>query len=93
MVSKEEIMHLGWLARLELSDEELSKYEPQIDRIIQHFDILDGLPLDILEPTYQTKSVRSLRIDQAKDFGGNVLPKSRNRKDGYLKGPKSDVKP
>ena len=93
MISKEEIKHLGWLARLELSDEELSKYVPQIDRIIQHFDILDGLELDILEPTYLTKSVRSLRIDQAKDFGESVLPKSRNRKDGYLKGPKSDVKP
>ena len=93
MISKEEIKHLGWLARLELSDEELSKYEHQIARIIQHFDILDGLPLDFLEPTYLTKSVCSLRIDQAKDFGENVLPKSRNRKDGYLKGPKSDVKP
>jgi len=93
MVSKDEIKHLGWLARLDLSEEELSKYESQIDRIIQHFDILDGLELDILEPTYLTKSVRSLRIDQAKHFGESVLPKSRNRKDGYLKGPKSDVKP
>ena len=56
MISKEEIKHLGWLARLELSDEELSKYEPQIDRIIQHFDILDGLPLDILG-TYLSNEV------------------------------------
>ena len=87
MVSKDEIKHLGWLARLDLSEEELLKYESQIDRIIQHFDILD-----ILEPTYFTKSVRNLRLDQAKDFGENVLPKTRNRKDGYLKGPKSDVK-
>jgi aspartyl-tRNA(Asn)/glutamyl-tRNA(Gln) amidotransferase subunit C len=92
MVSKDEIKHLGWLARLDLSEEELLKYESQIDRIIQHFDILDGLTLDILEPTYFTKSVRNLRLDQAKDFGENVLPKTRNRKDGYLKGPKSDVK-
>jgi aspartyl-tRNA(Asn)/glutamyl-tRNA(Gln) amidotransferase subunit C len=92
MVSKDELKHLGWLARLDLSEEELSKYETQIDQIIQHFDILDGLALDILEPTYLTKSVRNLRIDQAKDFGENVLPKARNRKNGYLKGPKSDVK-
>ncbi len=92
MVSKDEIKHLGWLARLDLSEEELLKYESQIDRIIQHFDILDGLTLDSLEPTYFAKSVRNLRIDQAKDFGGNVLPKTRNRKDGYLKGPRSDVK-
>jgi aspartyl-tRNA(Asn)/glutamyl-tRNA(Gln) amidotransferase subunit C len=92
MVSKDEIRHLGWLARLDLSEEELSKYESQIDRIIQHFDILDSLELDIMEPTYLTKSVRNLRLDKAKDFGENVLPKTKNRKDGYLKGPKSDVK-
>jgi aspartyl-tRNA(Asn)/glutamyl-tRNA(Gln) amidotransferase subunit C len=92
MVSKDEIKHLGWLARLDLSEEELLKYESQIDRIIQQFDILDRLTLDTLEPTHQTKSVRNLRIDEAKNFGENVLPKTRHRKDGYLKGPKSDVK-
>lgn len=92
MVSKDEIRHLGWLARLDLSEEELSKYETQIDQIIQYFDVLDGLDLDIMEPTYLAKSVRSLRLDQAKDFCGNVLPKERSRKNGYLKGPKSDVK-
>ena len=92
MVSKDELKHLGWLARLDLSEEELLKYESQIDRIIQQFDILDRLTLDTLEPTHQTKSVRNLRIDEAKNFGENVLPKTRNRKDGYLKGPKSDVK-
>jgi aspartyl-tRNA(Asn)/glutamyl-tRNA(Gln) amidotransferase subunit C len=92
MVSKEEIKHLGWLARLDLSEEELLKYESQIDRIIQHFDILESVTLDVLEPVHQSKSVRNLRIDEAKNFGENVLPKTRNRKDGYLKGPKSDVK-
>lgn len=92
MVSKEEIKHLGWLARLDLSEEELTKYESQIDRIIHHFDILDGLALDIVEPALLTKSVRKLRIDQSKDFREKVLPQTRNRKDGYLKGPKSDVK-
>ena len=92
MVSKDELKHLGWLARLDLSEEELLKYESQIDRIIQQFDILDRLTLDTLEPTHQTKLVRNLRIDEAKNFGENVLPKTRNRKDGYLKGPKSDVK-
>jgi aspartyl-tRNA(Asn)/glutamyl-tRNA(Gln) amidotransferase subunit C len=92
MVTKDEIKHLGWLARLDLSEEELLKYEIQIDRIIKHFEILDGLTLDVLEPTYFTKSVRTLRKDQAQDFGESVLPNTRNRKDGYLKGPKSDVK-
>jgi aspartyl-tRNA(Asn)/glutamyl-tRNA(Gln) amidotransferase subunit C len=92
MVSKDEIRHLGWLARLDLSDEELSKYESQIDRIIQQFDILDNLTLDILEPTFITKSVRDLRIDQPRDYDENIIPRTRKRKDGYLKGPKSDVK-
>ncbi|HZD35993.1 MAG TPA: Asp-tRNA(Asn)/Glu-tRNA(Gln) amidotransferase subunit GatC [Nitrososphaeraceae archaeon] len=92
MVSKDDIRHLGWLARLDLSDEELSKYESQVDRIIQHFDVLDSLTLDVLEPTYLTKSVRNLRMDEPKDYNKNVLPRTRKQKDGYLKGPKGDVK-
>lgn len=92
MVSKDDIRHLGWLARLDLSDEELSKYESQIDRIIQHFDVLDSLTLDMLEPTYFMKSVRNLRLDQPKDYDANVLPRTRKRQDGFLKGPKGDVK-
>jgi aspartyl/glutamyl-tRNA(Asn/Gln) amidotransferase C subunit len=92
MVSKEDIKYLGWLARLDLSEEELTRYESQIDRIIHHFDILDGLALDIVEPDLPTKSVRTLRTDQSKDFGENILPQTKNRNDGYLKGPKSDVK-
>jgi aspartyl-tRNA(Asn)/glutamyl-tRNA(Gln) amidotransferase subunit C len=92
MVSKDDIRHLGWLARLDLSDEELSKYESQIDRIIQHFDVLDSLTLDMLEPTYFMKSVRNLRLDQPKYYDANVLPRTRKRQDGFLKGPKGDVK-
>lgn len=92
VVSKDEIKHLGWLARLDLSEEEVSKYEYQIDRIIQYFDKLDDVTLDNLEPNYVMKSVDDLRIDSAKKFNENVLPKTRNRKDGYLKGPRSDIK-
>ena len=66
MVSKDEIRHLGWLARIELSEEEISKYESQIDRIIQHFDILDSLALDDLEPIYLKKSVRRLAYRPSK---------------------------
>lgn len=92
MVSKDDIRHLGWLARLDLSDEELAKYESQVDRIIQHFDVLDKLTLEGLEPTYLTKSVRNLRLDEPKNYDENVLPRTRKQKDGYLKGPKGDVK-
>jgi aspartyl-tRNA(Asn)/glutamyl-tRNA(Gln) amidotransferase subunit C len=92
VVSKDEIKHLGWLARLDLSEEEVSKYEYQIDRIIQYFDKLDDVTLDNLEPNYAMKSVDDLRIDSAKKFNENVLPTTRNRKDGYLKGPRSDIK-
>lgn len=92
MVSKDEIKHLGWLARLDLSEQELTKYESQVDRIIQYFDILDDVALE-LEPDYDKKCVRALRTDKAEDFGGNVLPKTRDKKDGYLKGPRTDVRP
>jgi Asp-tRNA(Asn)/Glu-tRNA(Gln) amidotransferase C subunit len=35
MVSKDEIKHLGWLSRLELTDKDLDRYVSQIDEIIE----------------------------------------------------------
>jgi Asp-tRNA(Asn)/Glu-tRNA(Gln) amidotransferase C subunit len=36
MVSMEEIRHLGLLSKLELTDQELRKYESQIEEIIRY---------------------------------------------------------
>jgi aspartyl-tRNA(Asn)/glutamyl-tRNA(Gln) amidotransferase subunit C len=87
MVSKEEIRHLGQLSKLELTDQELEKYQSQIEEIITYLDVLDSLSLNEIEPTHSTKKFSELRKDCLKAFEGNAL-NVKYRKDGFIKGPR-----
>jgi aspartyl-tRNA(Asn)/glutamyl-tRNA(Gln) amidotransferase subunit C len=87
MVTKEEVKHLGWLARIELSDEELERYTGQIEEIIKYLDKLDTIPLEQVEPIVARKKFTDLRPDESTGFEGDALG-TKYRKDGFVKGPR-----
>jgi aspartyl-tRNA(Asn)/glutamyl-tRNA(Gln) amidotransferase subunit C len=87
MVTKEEIKHLGWLSRIELSDDELAKYTSQIEQIIAYLDTLDKIELEKAEPIKARKKYADLRPDESHVFGTDALG-TTNRKDGFVKGPR-----
>lgn len=87
MVTKEEVQHLGWLARIELSDEELERYTCQIEGIIKYLDKLDTMPLEQAKPIVMKKKFADLRPDESSDFEGDALG-TKYRKDGFVKGPR-----
>lgn len=87
MVTKDEVKHLGWLSRIELSDDELEKYTSQIEQIVAYLDTLDTIELEKAEPIRARKKFADLRPDEAQAFGSDALPTS-NRKDGFVKGPR-----
>jgi len=88
MISKDELRHLGWLSRLELTESELDKYASQIDEIISYFDKLDMISLTESEPARSIRKVSELRNDNIHAFEGDPLEFSKNRKDGFVKGPR-----
>lgn len=87
MVTKEEVKHLGWLSRIELSDDELEKYTSQIEQIIGYLDTLDKIELEKAEPIKARKKYADLRPDESQSFGADALS-TKNRKDGFVKGPR-----
>lgn len=87
MVTKDEVKHLGWLSRIELSDEELDRYTSQIEQIIKYLDTLDLIELEKTEPIKARKRISELRPDEAHAFGQDAL-RTSNRKDGFVKGPR-----
>ena len=87
MVTKEEVKHLGWLARIELSDSELERYTSQIEGIIKYLDKLDTISLEQVKPIVVKKKFADLRPDDPADFGADALG-TKYRKDGFVKGPR-----
>jgi len=87
VVTREEVKHLGWLAKLEMSEAELQRYTTQIEGIIDYLNKLDTLPLEQIEPITLKKKFSELRKDASETFEGSVLG-TAYRKDGFVKGPR-----
>ncbi len=87
VVTREEVKHLGWLAKLEMSDSEIQRYTTQIEEIIDYLNKLDTMPLEQIEPITLKKKFSELRKDASVTFEGSVLG-TEYRKDGFVKGPR-----
>ena len=86
-VTKDQVSHLGWLSRIELSDEEIERNTGQIEQIIKYLDKLDSITLDETEAISVKKDFSELREDTPEAFGADPLG-TAHRKDGYVKGPR-----
>ena len=87
VVTRDEVKHLGWLAKLEISDAELQRYTTQIEGIINYLNKLDTIPLEQVKPIAVKKKFSELRKDTPENFEDAVLG-TGYRKDGFVKGPR-----
>jgi aspartyl/glutamyl-tRNA(Asn/Gln) amidotransferase C subunit len=87
MVSREIITYLCRLSQLELSEEELVKYEIQLEEIIKYLDKLDGATFPDVGPILLERNSDQLREDNAKSFEFDALGNIKNRKGSFVKGP------
>jgi aspartyl-tRNA(Asn)/glutamyl-tRNA(Gln) amidotransferase subunit C len=51
-ISKEEVEHIAWLARIELSEREKASFTEQFNRILEYFKKIDEVDTDKIPPTY-----------------------------------------
>ena len=65
-LSREEVKHIADLARLALSDEELTLYQEQLSDILEYMEQLKRLDTEAIEPTATVLPLRSvMRSDEA----------------------------
>lgn len=88
MVSKEEVKHLAWLARIELDDKELQVYTTQVEQIIGYFDILDKISLEDVQVSQRSVSYTKFRDDVPKESSDDALSVVKNTKERFVKAPK-----
>jgi aspartyl-tRNA(Asn)/glutamyl-tRNA(Gln) amidotransferase subunit C len=62
-LSRSDVEHVAHLARLGLTDEELTRLEGQLNHILDQYEILKGLPTDDIPPTAQTIELENILRD------------------------------
>ena len=59
-LSREDVAHVAYLARLGLTDEELTRLEGQLNHILDQYAILAEVPTDHIAPTAQTIELENI---------------------------------
>jgi aspartyl-tRNA(Asn)/glutamyl-tRNA(Gln) amidotransferase subunit C len=64
-LTREDILKLAKLSRLELTDDEVTHFEAEIGSILEYVEMLQKADLDDIEPTYQVTGLKDVtRKDQ-----------------------------
>jgi aspartyl-tRNA(Asn)/glutamyl-tRNA(Gln) amidotransferase subunit C len=72
-LSRDDILKLARLARLDLSEGEVAEYQAELSEILQYVDLLQGVDVDDLAPTNQVTGLTNVtRADVVVDYGYQV---------------------
>lgn len=69
-LTRDDILKLAWLARLDLSEAEIEEYSQELSEILQYVEQLQGVDIAGLEPTLQVTGLSNVaRPDEVRDYG------------------------
>lgn len=88
-MDRETVVRVAKVARLRLSEEELTRYEKDLEEILQSFEVLDEAPSSEVFDFNPVKIKDTLREDEVRrDIDPYELTKSMDTYDGFVRGPK-----
>ncbi len=64
-LSRSDVEHVAYLARLGLTDDELSRLEGQLNHILEQYAVLARLDTEAIPPTAQTIELENILRDDA----------------------------
>ncbi len=88
-LTHEDILKLAQLSRLNISDDEISHFEKEIEKILDYVELLQSVDLENIEPTYQVTGLQNvMRADEVQDYGvtpEELLQNAPGIEDGHIK--------
>lgn len=88
-LTREDVLKLARLARLQLTDEEVEAYRKELSDVLKYVALLDNAEVEDLQPTSQVTGLKNvMREDEVVDYG--IAPKDLLRlapktQDGHIK--------
>ncbi len=89
-LTREEVAHVARLARLQLTDEQIDTFTPQLAAVLDHAADVEALDLDDVPPTAHPHPLANvLRPDEVRDAGirDAVLAQAPSVEDGMFRVP------
>jgi aspartyl-tRNA(Asn)/glutamyl-tRNA(Gln) amidotransferase subunit C len=62
-VSREEVLHIARLARVNLAEEEITRLSEQLSKLLETFEVLQRVDTEGVPPTAQSVSLQSVMRD------------------------------
>jgi aspartyl-tRNA(Asn)/glutamyl-tRNA(Gln) amidotransferase subunit C len=62
-LSREEVLHIARLARVALTEEEISRFSEQLSNLLESFEVLQRVDTEGVPPTAQSVELRSVMRD------------------------------
>jgi aspartyl-tRNA(Asn)/glutamyl-tRNA(Gln) amidotransferase subunit C len=59
-LSREEVLHIARLARVALTEEEITRMSEQLSDLLEHFEVLQKVDTEGVEPTAQSVTLQSV---------------------------------
>jgi aspartyl-tRNA(Asn)/glutamyl-tRNA(Gln) amidotransferase subunit C len=87
-LERDDVLHIAKLARIALTDDEVDRYAGQLSNILGHFDVLDAVPTEGVDPTAHTLDLRNVMADDVARRSlpqEDVLKLAPRTEDGYLR--------
>jgi aspartyl-tRNA(Asn)/glutamyl-tRNA(Gln) amidotransferase subunit C len=87
-LERDTVLHIAKLARLSLTDDEIETFSGQLGEILGHFDVLNLVDKDGVEPTAHTLALRNVMTDDLSRPSmdrGDVLGLAPETEEGYLR--------
>jgi len=91
MISRDEVLHIAKLAKLQLSEEEIRQYQEQLSRILEYFKKLEELDTSNVEPMKHILDVHNVfRADEPEPSVSpeEALKNAPKRRDGFFEVPR-----
>ena len=86
-INKEDLDHIAKLARIDLTESEKALFLPQLESVIEYFDVLNKVDIDGVEPTFRVNEQSNvLRVDEVKESLSviDALSGAARTKDNYF---------
>jgi aspartyl-tRNA(Asn)/glutamyl-tRNA(Gln) amidotransferase subunit C len=66
-LNREEVLHIARLARVALTEEEITRMSEQLSNLLEHFEVLQKVDTEGVPPTAQSVTLQSvMREDEVK---------------------------